>query len=312
MSVYQGEQIISYLSAKINQPDEKSSSHWNKYHKDFGFYGNRFSGVKGFGNNEKQYSGLKKAAHLLLQIPFRRMGLKYDSFIEIDQLAKTILKRQNKAYSLDVLRQVITLSYLNQYNSVAGDTTCVIGDGFATMSSLLLGYNNQRVILVNLTKTLLVDIWYLKLYLRDQFNSLTYLITDSGSLNEILEKTIGQKCIVAIEAQNHELIQQCPIDLAINIASMQEMNPDTVVEYFQDLKKASKYKSSIFYCCNRKEKILPDGVKVRFCDYPWELCDKILMDELCPWHQKYYNLKPLFYHNYDGVMIHRLAKFSSN
>ena len=57
-----------------------------------------------------------------------------------------------------------------------------------------------------------------------------------------------------------------------------------------------------------KKKILPDGVIVKFEDYPWHLFDKVLDDELCTWHQKFYSLKPPFYHSYDGLMCHRLVE----
>ena len=65
----------------------------------------------------------------------------------------------NKAYSLDILRQVISLSYLKDKGVVKdGGLSCVIGDGFATMTSLLLKCSRQSVVLVNLAKTLLMDL----------------------------------------------------------------------------------------------------------------------------------------------------------
>ena len=177
------------------------------------------------------------------------------------------------------------------------------------MTSLLLGCNKQRVILVNLSKTLLADIWYLKLLLGSQFEEKVTLVTDEAAIEIVLEETKGKASVIAIEAEQHSLIQQCPIDLAINIASMQEMNPEVIDEYFHDLAAASKGRRSLFYCCNREEKILPDGTLVKFSNYPWHLSEDIIIDAFCPWHQKYYSMKPPFYHDYDGAIRHRLVKF---
>ena len=310
MSLYYGNDAINYLAKKSQKKDTKSSSHWNKFHADFSFNDGDFLGIKGFGNNKKKYTGLTKIAHHIVQKPFRKTAEQFSSFPAINKTIKYILNKQNKGYSLDVLRQVISLAYLNDKKIVKENgISCVIGDGFATMTSLLLKHSKQRVVLVNLSKTLLVDLYYLRLLLGDRFASEVVLVADKDSLLEILLKTESKPSVIAIEAENHELIQLCPIDLTINIASMQEMNPEVVEEYFTDISVASKRHNSVFYCCNREEKVLPDGTMVKFENYPWNLSDEVLEDELCPWHQKYYSIKLPFYHNYDGAIRHRLARF---
>jgi len=40
------------------------------------------------------------------------MGRKFSNFEKIDKVAASILNKQDKGYSLDVLRQVISLAYL--------------------------------------------------------------------------------------------------------------------------------------------------------------------------------------------------------
>jgi len=67
-----------------------------------------------------------------------------------------------------------------------------------------------------------------------------------------------------------------------------------------------------FYCCNREEKTLPDGTVARFKDYPWEDTDKFIVDELCPWHQEYYNRSLPIYRFYDGLHLHRLTRVSKS
>ena len=90
-----------------------------------------------------------------------------------------------------------------------------------------------------------------------------------------------------------------------NVASMQEMNPEVITQFFATLRGIAG--PLAFYCCNREEKMLPDGTIVRFADYPWHSGDKVLDDALCPWHQRYYSARPPFIHSYDGPIRHRLA-----
>jgi hypothetical protein len=101
-------------------------------------------------------------------------------------------------------------------------------------------------------------------------------------------------------------MQKCPIDMVINIASMQEMDPPIVSSYFDNIRALSRVRKLLFYCCNRQEKKLPDGTISRFADYPWGDDDQIIVDSLCPWHQNYYSIIPPFYRAYDGPHSHRL------
>ena len=311
MSIYYGDDAITYISKKAQEQDPKSSSHWDMYHSNFSFDEESFSGIEGFSSNEKQYIGLRKIAHHLLQIPFRKMGEKFPDFDANDKVAKDVLSRNNKGYSMDVLRQVISLACLKDKGVLReGGVSCVIGDGFATMTSLLLKSSKQKIVLVNLVKTLLMDLWQLKLLLGTKFNTDVAVVENESDMVEILSITGKRPFVIAVEAENHQLIQECPIDLVINIASMQEMDPEVVDEYFTDISIAAKNHNSFFYCCNRENKTLPDGTVVNFEDYPWHLSSKVLDDGLCPWHQKYYSIWPPFYHDYDGGHQHRLVEFS--
>jgi hypothetical protein len=192
---------------------------------------------------------------------------------------------------------------------------CVIGDGFSSMTSLLLATKSAGcVVLVNLTKTLLVDLWFLKLFLgADDFDVSVNLVSDNTSLEKIKKEwrshpEIG--LVIAIEARDHDLINACPVDYAVNIASMQEMDPTVIAGYFQNLRTIAGSRELFFYCCNREEKTLPDGTITRFEDYPWLTEDQIFYDELCPWHQFYYSKRPTFYHTYNPIR-HRLVGMAS-
>jgi len=314
--MFSGKAAIDFLATEVSKIDPGESSHWKKYHSSFQFTGDGFKGLQGFGGWRKPRGIVLKAVETFLQSRFRRMGEGGADSSILDSLAAEIASTQSRNYDLDLLRQVLTLSFLRaripqlqKANSVA----CVIGDGFASMTSLLLASNSaSRVVLVNLTKTLLVDLWYLKLWMGDQqFGNTVDLVTNKDELQRALDKPIststGSGRVIAIRATDHELISNCPIDFAINIASMQEMDPIVISAYFADLRQSISGKPLHFYCCNRQEKYLPDGTVTRFLEYPWLVEDQILVDELCPWHQQYYSFKPPFFRPYDGPIQHRLA-----
>ena len=317
--IFSGNNAIKYLAGEVNKPDKAESSHWNKYHSQFKFTGDGFTGLQGFGGYSRPYSGVRKIAHLVLQKPYRKLGESFSDFNEIDSAASRIATKQGRAYDLDLLRQTLTLSFLMKKRETylsENMNVCVIGDGFASMTCLLLATQFfHNVILVNLSKTLLVDLWYLKLYLGEtEFESGVRLISqyhhDDESGMSINKETVESFSVVAIEAKNHKVIRNMPIDLIINIASMQEMDVSVIKSYFNDFRKISNRKKLLFYCCNREEKLLPDGTLIRLSEYPWSKADEVFVDELCPWHQKYYLFKPPFYHSYDGPIRHRFVRLS--
>jgi putative sugar O-methyltransferase len=308
--------IFTFLSEEIKKNDPGSSSHWNKFHSDFEFTGEGFKGLKGFGGTSKPYTGLQYLMSQVLQEKFRRIGKLNKSFLPIEKTFKGILEQQGRAFDLDVLRQIITVSYLKDQipNKLSpSSTTVIIGDGFSTMATLLLANNFAKtVILVNLNKTLLVDLWYLKIFFGDEmFKKSVKLITDMSDLQSLENTGDSERTrVIAIQASNHEILKYCPIDLAINIASMQEMDPQYIRNYFDDLYAVAAKRDLDFYCCNREEKTLPDGTVTRFKDYPWNSLDGIHLNELCPWHNEYYCWIPPFYRPYDGPHRHQLRKLN--
>ena len=317
--IYSGEAAIEYLANQAIIEDTAESSHWRKYHSQFEYTGKGFQGLQGFGCNTKPYGGVRKLIHQFFQKRYRRMGKGFPDFDKIDTTAREITTKQQRGYDLDVLRQSLTLALLKKNRdklSSNGLMTCVIGDGFASMTSLMLRNKfSSKVVLVNLTKTLLVDLWYLKLWLGDDvFKSNVKLATDISDAEKLLEEgEVSDEefgTVIAVEAKNHETIKGLPIDLVVNIASMQEMDPSTINDYFKDLRVISASRKLMFYCCNREEKQLPDGTVTKLSEYPWLDNDKVLIDELCPWHQDYYSHQPPFFHVYDGPIRHRLVEMS--
>ena len=304
--IYKGEKSIEYLFNSLNLSDVGESSHWKKYNKNFDYDGKIFSGLEGFGGNTR-YSLLRQCLSNLFQKKFYNSSKNLKNFKSYLDKARAIAKNQNRIFDLDFLRQAITLSFLDKKIGKCS-STLVIGDGFASMTSLLIDSNfSSKVVLVNLNKQLMVDLYFIKKYMGvSKFNSTVALITDKDDAKSVLSK-INSFSIIVIQAKNHELIQYFNIDLVLNIVSMGEMNLSFISEYFYDIRKLyNNTKNLYFYCCNRLEKQFPDGTITKFSEYPWKKGAKILVDELCPWHQEYYSFKPPFYKKYDGPILHQL------
>jgi len=102
---------------------------------------------------------------------------------------------------------------------------------------------------------------------------------------------------------------------------MQEMTPDVVARYFTFIRSHISA-DGLFYCCNRKEKILPGGEILRFNDYPWDKMDRHLLDEEPPYYRYFFSFRPTSRHLkvasipvpfgrlFDGSMWHRLTQLS--
>jgi len=160
--MYQGQNAIDYLISQVNIEDPAASSHWRKYHSNFSVNNGLISGIEGFGSNENSYKGLIKFAHFIFQLKYRIWAFKSIKrlllFFKLDVKNNNILKRQNKGYSLDCLRQTLSLTFLYEKipnNFGSKSSILVIGDGFASMTNLLWSINSANtIILINLTKTL--------------------------------------------------------------------------------------------------------------------------------------------------------------
>mgnify|MGYP000169460396 CR=1 FL=1 len=227
-----------------------------------------------------------------------------NDFRSVDKICRRIAYDQGRVYDLDMLRQALTLTWLKQRLADLFSTesvVVVIGDGFGTFSSLTLGaFPNTRVIAVNLVKTLLVDVVYA---LKALPNVGVTLVTNADGMHEALDDPSTR--LIADRASDCELLTETRAKLAVNIASMQEMNSSTIAEYFRILRSIPG--PLAFYCCNREAKVLPDGTIIRFEDYPWSADDIIADDELCPWNQDYYSIRPPFIFPLDGPVRHRLV-----
>jgi len=302
---YKGFEAIKYLEERYLNDDVSASSHWKKFHKKFRFDGKNFLGLEGFGGNKKPYNIYKKIIHKIFQFRYLKMNSS-NQFKKILGNAKKIAAKQNRALDLDFIRQCLTIDFIRSKIELKEKNILIIGDGFASLTSLFLEENISKIFLINLTKTLLVDLVYIRKHIGEILFNKKVCLIDSKAKNfkDIFDKFE----IICVEAKNSNLIEYFPIDIAINVASMQEMDIKSINDYFKRLYFISKNRDIYFYCCNRESKKLPDGEVINFKNYPWGEDDLIVVDELCPWHQDYYSKRPPFYHKYEGKHRHQLRK----
>jgi hypothetical protein len=299
------DQVIKYLSKQDGLYETGISSYWSRMFKDYEFNNGEFTG-KTLPEGKGDHNGVIKGFfHYLLQTPFRLKGSQFSAFNNILNTTKLCHGNRNNNIRIGSLRQAISLSMIQEHLDINKliHPIVIIGDGYGFMASLILSHfpNIQsKVIEINLNNNLLMDAIYIK---KSVPTVNMALVRNKKEYNDaLIEQDIN--CIL-IQADNANLLTHNGISLVINIASMQEMNPPIIEKYFNIFRK-SRNAETYFYCLNRQEKILPDGTIVNFFNYPWHPKDNIIIDELCPWHQKYYRLLPPFYFNYDGQHQHRL------
>lgn len=273
-----------------------TSSHWIKY----GQLQNVIKeddnySVKGVGFGDFLNRG---RANMLKEIPtkiylyYMLSGCKPEIIDDI----KWIAKKQNRIFSYDMARMALTLNILFKYIPKLTDKTfCIIGDGYGTLGSLIKRvFPKSKIIFVNLGRTLFFDYYYTN----QCFPMHSHSLIRSGQIDIMSDFNY-------IEAEKYKNVE-FNANVFVNIASMQEMNYDSISEYFESIRNQNV--ETWFYCCNRVEKELPDGTLINFADYGWLEDDEIIFDELCPWHQHFPVNKPPFIINFDGPINHRLIR----
>jgi len=240
---------------------------------------------------------------------------------EITRLIKpslSLTKRMGLAFNYACFRQICSLALIRDTMRVEGKLKAIIiGDGYGFLGSLIKEIDpDSSIVLVDLGRILLWQAYYCA---RAHPGRSHYLVANSQELNE--DKL--EHDFIYCPAEHLKMVDSLSFDLAINIASMQEMNQETIEEYFSYLRKHSK-PHNLFYCCNREEKIMPGGESSRFFNYPWSDKDVHLVDEYCPW-QRYFlalwksekglavlNVRIPFVNYFDGEIRHRLTVLDVN
>lgn len=297
--------IITSLSNFLETKEKTRSSHWEKYHSKFQYKDGVLSGLEGFGTNNKPLRGFNKIIYEILLKRYTKFRVDINSFKEIKKAALEITVKQNRALDLDVIRHCLTIDFLkSKINLNNKKNIVIIGDGWGILTSLLLKLDIvKRVILINLNRTLLVDLIYTKLVLPQIVNN-SILVENTNEISKI-----GKEKLVVLRADNYELLSFFDKDLVINITSFQEMNIDVVNNYIKFLE-ANK-RQFYLYHCNRKEKILPDGSATKISDFKFGSNREEIVNEICPWHKDFITKKPPFIKKFDGEIIHQLISLNN-
>jgi hypothetical protein len=305
---------IEYLVSKYfmgtNSFSEETSSHWKKYgekqsikqgHKSRNWKKRTSGGInpltkleikgEGFGDFKKL-----NFINLISSVPiYIYCSIRLWPKLKVNTLLKTLIYclKSRQIFGYDVTRMALTLEFLERnIGNLDSKSFCLIGDGYGRFGSILKSiFPKCKVIYINLGRTLLFDYYYTS----KVFPKSDHLVIRTQS--ELSDD------FSYIEAESYREIK-IEAEIFINIASMQEMNMKTINDYFSLIK--SQPHPGYFYCANRISKKLPDGSVINFNEYPWSSM-KVLVDELCPWHQKFPSIKPPFVRKFDGPVQHRLV-----
>ena len=307
------EYLVSKYFTKNNTFSEETSSHWKKYGEKQSIklvYANqsqkwRFKKERGGINSLTEleikgegFGDFKKLnlINLICSISiFIYCATRLWPKLKGNTLLKTLIYtlKSKQIFGYDVTRMALTIDFLERnISNLESKRFCLIGDGYGRFGSILKSiYPNCSVIYINLGRTLVFDYYYTS----------KVFPNSNHQLNRTQDKFSDD--FTYIEAERYREFK-LEAEIFINIASMQEMDMKTINEYFSLIK--SQPQSVYFYCANRISKKLPDGSIINFNEYPWSGM-KVLIDELCPWHQKFPSIKPPFVRKFDGPVQHRLV-----
>ncbi len=132
-------------------------------------------------------------------------------------------------------------------------------------------FKESQIFLVDLPSSLLFSIINL---LSKEENLLDCKFILPNELYEGLD--LSNYKYVFLQDNQINLVNNNSIDLMVNTVSFAEMMPDTIDNYFQNLRRVAK-ENNYFYCLNRVEKnMTKDGnyYPNRFHQYPWTSSDE--------------------------------------
>lgn len=285
-----------------SSPDPQASSHWRRYSNECSVetdaMGNvvKLSGV-GFGIaerggfHESLFNSACVASHLVWLRPSRRIRASW-------RATQAVCRAMGIDVTFDAFRQACTFELLDRFRPERTQDrvrALVIGDGHGTLSALIKSqWPRAQVTLVDLGRTLVFQV----VRCQRAYPTLRHELATAPEM--------AGADFVYCPADELQALEASGFDIAVNVASMQEMTPGVVDNYFSFLRRRL-VKNNLFYCCNREHKVLPDGEVSAFRTYPWQTDDRLLIDERCPWHQYFLSHALPFVHRYDGIHLHRLA-----
>lgn len=303
-------EIVARLLARYfeNQPAEPgASSHWRHYSSQVSIERAEDGGLlaaegAGFGSLSWVNWRHRVADQLTIGVHLARLPRTASLWRRYRRLAE-ITSLMGGAPTFDGFRQACTLDLLDRH--LATSTTeplkvVVIGDGHGILSAMIKDrWPSARLTLVDLGRTLLFQ----AINCQRAFPDLVHTLATSAEHNHL------DADFLYCPADALAVLEGSTFDVAINVASMQEMTPAVVKQYFAFLRRRIA-DDNLFYCCNRESKTLSDGEVSSFSEYPWSTHDEVLLDEQCPWHEFYLALHPRMVRRYDGPHRHRLVRLA--
>lgn len=245
---------------------------------------------------------------------YRPVTAQLRSFPAIWILAAELARRLSGGPSLtfQVFKSACAMSVLADHYTARGmaPAAClVIGDGCGFFGALLRRYwTGSRLYCIDLPRSLVLQ-------------ASTHLQADpSAMLASLTGPASAPGDVNFIMPQHMEAVQE-PIGCAVNIASMQEMTPESIAGYFMLLRQRS-LPTSRFYCVNRLHKQLPGGEVAAFDRYPWHKDDEVFLDGPCPYYRHYLSpstsaqgprlagVRIPFVNYFDGAHMHRLVRLA--
>ena len=155
-----------------------------------------------------------------------------------------------------MIRKALTLAVLcdsASTNDLHG-IICAIGDGYGVQGALLsTTFPDRKVVFVNLKTPLILD---MICFMCGVPGTTLALAEDRQEFAEA--RLRPEISVIAIRANNANLLKWTPIALAFNVVSMQEMPLVAVDKYFNYLR-GNAAEQTVFYCCNRICKKLNGG-----------------------------------------------------
>lgn len=296
---------LVHFFEKTNLNSHVVSSHWKLYgEKTYVSFSDDFSSayIKAEGFDDLLQNSI---INILKNLPiYIYLRIKYYPRLS-KKLLKTVQKiaiAQNRVVSYNVIKQALSInSIINAGINLDRKNIAIIGDGNGFLGLLIKNiFPSVKIVQINLAKMLIFDYIYTSSY--NCKYKLNFVVNKNNYSNINDFNFVPAEKIFEIGIDN--------IDFFINIASMQEMNPNITKKYFKLIRNQNK-KEIFFYCCNREEKKLPDGKLAVFKNYNWASNDKIIFDETCDWYFKYPVSRPPFVKKFDGIHRHRLIKINT-
>jgi hypothetical protein len=275
----------------------------------------------GFGDCQKMGIGVSRVFHVATILSYLAFLRDRSSILPWMARARKMLyslRDIDMFFSYDVFRQCCIASILEPYIAQwRNPTILLIGDGYGILSGLLkIRFPESRLFPVDIFPALLFQAVVLGKSMPEIRQELT--CSDGLRKNEAGDRNIPAE-ITFCHANDLSLLDGNGFHIAINVASMQEMTPDSVRNYFAFIR-SHLSAEGLFYCCNREEKVLPGSEVLRFDDYPWNKADSHLLDEEPRFYRWFFSPRPTarslkmaaipvpFGRLFDGAMRHRLTR----